>query len=207
MKRFSSLMLKVSYKIKHDEGVVFSCYNWRQKYFICITKHNSHGDTAKVKNYNVGWLKLIDFFRNYLIGIFLVLVSNVSYIANNYIVKIYSLSASEVSLVRGCQQVLVFSVILVYKNCRSQNEVTEDSKSRSYIKKLFLILLHGFFTATLSFSCVFAVSLMPISDLIVLGFSSPIFSVFLEAFFLKRQLTLVSVFLVFLIGNYHSSLI
>ena len=142
-----------------------------------------------------------------MIGIFLVLVSNVSYIANNYIVKIYSLSASEVSLVRGCQQVLVFSVILVYKNCRSQNEVTDDSKSRSYIKKLFLILLHGFFTATLSFSCVFAVSLMPISDLIVLGFSSPIFSVFLEAFFLKRQLTLVSVFLVFLIGNYYSNLI
>ena len=42
-----------------------------------------------------------------LLGIMLLLLSNVIYIANNYIVKIVGLSASEVSLVRGSLQVMI----------------------------------------------------------------------------------------------------
>ena len=40
-----------------------------------------------------------------LLGILLLLLSNIIYIANNYIVKIVELSASEVAIVRGSIQV------------------------------------------------------------------------------------------------------
>ena len=133
-------------------------------------------------------------------GILLVLLSNLSYICNNYIVKLASLSASEVSLVRGTLQVLVFSGIIVYRSRQSSNTEATETDYKSIGKKLGLIALHGFFTSTLSFNCVFAISLMPISDLIVIGFSSPMFSVFLESFFLKRKLTVLSLIIVVIIG-------
>ena len=40
---------------------------------------------------------------------------------------------------------------------------------------------------------------MPISDLIIISFSTPIFAVFLEAIFLKRKITILAVTLCFLI--------
>ena len=131
----------------------------------------------------------------------MVLLSNLSYICNNYIVKLASLSASEVSLVRGTLQVLVFSALIVYKRRQSRDSEETDTDYKSIGKKLGLIMLHGFFTSTLSFNCVFAISLMPISDLIVLGFSSPIFSVFLESYILKRKLSVLSLIMVVIIGN------
>ena len=131
----------------------------------------------------------------------MVLLSNLSFICNNYIVKLASLSASEVSLVRGTLQVLVFSAIILYKSRQSSSRGETQTDYKSLGKKLGLITLHGFFTSTLSFNCVFAISLMPISDLIVLGFSSPVFSIFLESFFLKRNLTVLSLIIVVIIGK------
>ena len=45
-----------------------------------------------------------------------------------------------------------------------------------------------------------AVPLMPIGDLIVISFSSPVFSVFLESLVLKRTMTVLSVVLCISIG-------
>ena len=54
----------------------------------------------------------------------------------------------------------------------------------------------------MSFVCVVAVRLMPIGDLIVLAFTSPVFSVVMDAVFLQRRLTLLSVTLCLLIGTH-----
>ena len=61
------------------------------------------------------------------------------------------------------------------------------------------IVVYGFTVSTMSFSCLAAIPLMPIGDLIVICFASPVFSVFLDRIVLKRLLTILSVSLCFLI--------
>ena len=137
-------------------------------------------------------------------------------------VKWARLSAGEVSLVRGCLQVLVFSLvtILTHKTggegggleggnkqgveatlLKEDTDKISKSSRSLIIKNWCLACLRGFLTASSSFSCVMAVGLMPIGDLIVLAFISPVFSVILDAIILKRPLTFLSVILCILIGD------
>jgi len=139
------------------------------------------------------------------LGTFLLIVTNILYIGNNYIVKLSKLSAGEVALVRGLIQIVVFGALIIIKkrkfvsnNAEAETESLKPSQQTSNIKFL-LILSFGFLHSTASFSVVTAVLLMPIGDLIVLCFTAPVFSVILEALFLKHPLTIFSVFLCFLI--------
>ena len=122
-------------------------------------------------------------------------------------VKWTELGAGEVTLVEGALQILVFSVILLVARLRRQAEdedggcgaAAPDTKLR--LRKWALVALRGFLIASMSYACILAVGLMPIGDLIVLAFLSPVFSVVMDAVFLKRRLTLLSVFLCVLIGT------
>jgi len=51
----------------------------------------------------------------------------------------------------------------------------------------------------MGFACLSAIPLMPIGDLIVICFTSPVFSVFLERIVVKRPLTLLAISLCFLV--------
>lgn len=61
------------------------------------------------------------------------------------------------------------------------------------MREWLLVLLYGLLTSSASFSCVSAIPLMPIGDLIVVCMSTPVFSVILDKLVLKRPLTLLSV--------------
>ena len=122
-------------------------------------------------------------------------------------VKWTELGAGEVTLVEGALQILVFSVILLVARLRRQAE-DEDGGCEAPAtalkhrpRKWALVALRGFLIASMSYACILAVGLMPIGDLIVLAFLSPVFSVVMDAVFLKRRLTLLSVFLCVLIGT------
>jgi drug/metabolite transporter (DMT)-like permease len=56
-----------------------------------------------------------------------------------------------------------------------------------------LLCLYGVTISTASFACLAAIPLMPIGDLIVICFTSPVFSVFLDRLVLKRPLTILSI--------------
>ena len=56
-----------------------------------------------------------------------------------------------------------------------------------------LIGLFGFTTSTGSFACLAAIEFMPIGDIIVVCFTSPVFSVFLDRIVLKRPLSFISI--------------
>ena len=71
------------------------------------------------------------------------------------------------------------------------------------MREWLLVLLYGLLTSSASFSCVSAIPLMPIGDLIVVCMSTPVFSVILDKLVLKRPLTLLSVTLCLLIGDTH----
>ena len=125
---------------------------------------------------------------------------NLAYIGSNYAVKWAGLGAGEVSLVRGGLQMLVFSCILII-NREKAVTVPENNDKWLQFKKYFLVGTHGFLNATIAFVMVFAVTLMPIGDLVVISFSSPVFSVILESLVLKRPLTILSVVLCISIGT------
>ena len=62
-----------------------------------------------------------------------------------------------------------------------------------------LIFLYGFTVSSMGFACLSAIPLMPIGDLIVISFTSPVFSVFLDRIVLKRPLTRLGISLCFLV--------
>ena len=111
------------------------------------------------------------------------------------------------TLVEGALQILVFSVILLVARLRRQAEDEDGGceapapATKLRLRKWTLVALRGFLIASMSYACILAVGLMPIGDLIVLAFLSPVFSVVMDAVFLKRRLTLLSVFLCVLIGT------
>ena len=146
-------------------------------------------------------MTIIDFRnRKKTLGILLVLLTNLAYIGSNYAVRWAGLGAGEVSLVRGGLQVLVFSGILL-QNYRMHTVPSPEKKDYwCTLKKYLLVTIHGFLNAMMAFAMVMAVPLMPIGDLIVISFSSPVFSVFLESLVLKRTMTVLSVVLCISIG-------
>ena len=62
----------------------------------------------------------------------LILVSNIIYILNNYTVSWFSLHATEVALVRGVMQVIVFGVVIMFGK-RKQGKL-DDTEGNNYIK-------------------------------------------------------------------------
>ena len=62
-----------------------------------------------------------------------------------------------------------------------------------------MLSVYGFTASTASFACLAAIPFMPIGDLIVICFTSPVFSVFLDRVVLKRSFTILSVCLCLLI--------
>ena len=148
------------------------------------------------------------------LGVVFVILVNIIYVAQNYVVKTVRLGAGEVSLVRGLLQILVFSVILLLTRHKEAGKQVYEHESGEMLlrKKLdrlagggwrtwLLASLRGFLTASMSFCCVMAVSLMPIGDLVVIAFISPVFSLILEGLILKRPLTILAVILCILIGK------
>ena len=129
-------------------------------------------------------------------GCLLILMTNLIYVGNNYLVSWAGLGAPEVGLVRGALQILVFGFLL----WRSRG--TDPNISQTKFGKLgfyTLLVLYGFSISTSSFACLAAIPLMPIGDLIVICFTAPVFCVFLDRIVNKRLLTILSVSLCCLI--------
>ena len=150
------------------------------------------------------------------LGVVFVLLVNIIYVSQNYVVKTVRLGAGEVSLVRGLLQILVFSIIMLLTRYKQRKHVYKHEKLETGDTLLrqkqdttlvegwrtwLLASLRGFLTASMSFCCVMAVPLMPIGDLVVIAFISPVFSLMLECLILKRPLTILAVILCILIGK------
>ena len=146
---------------------------------------------------------LVTVFKSHpqLFGIIIILISNVTFIGNNYIVKFGELSAGEVSLVRGALQVLIFSILM--KLSKPQEDKEKEDKVipvRNTLKKIFLALFNGLMCSSMTFVFLFALTLMPLSDLIVISFSSSVFTCLLEPLILKKPFSFLAVFLSLAIG-------
>ena len=73
----------------------------------------------------------------------LILFSNIVYILDNYTVSWFQLLSTEVTLVRGIVQVLVFGFVILLKNRRQSQNNTE------VLSAIIFLHLIGVFSATL----------------------------------------------------------
>ena len=125
-------------------------------------------------------------------------------------VKIFGLKASEIALVRGAVQIMIFSMIVAVKAVSEDSTDAEQGNKKvkpvadrvTLIKRYLLVCVYGILVSTSSFSVTSALPLMPIGDLVVICFTSPIFSVFFDAVILKRKLTILSIVLCMFIGKF-----
>ena len=63
------------------------------------------------------WISLsVSGRRNLCSGVVLILVSNIIYLLNNYTISWFSLHATEIALVRGVMQVILFGVVIMLGN-------------------------------------------------------------------------------------------
>jgi len=129
-------------------------------------------------------------------GSLLILISNLIYIGNNYLVSWTQLAAPEVALVRGVLQVVIFGV-LVWRTRETGVDISGTKNSR--LGLYAWLALYGFTISTASFACIAAIPYMPIGDLIVICFTSPVFSVFIDRVVNKRLFTILSISLCFFI--------
>jgi len=129
-------------------------------------------------------------------GSLLILITNLIYVGNNYLVAWTELTAPEVALMRGSLQSVIFGV-LVWRTKENEIDISETKQSRVVLYAL--LVLYGFTLSTSSFACLAAIPYMPIGDLIVICFTSPVFSVFLDRIILKKNITILSMLLCFFI--------
>ena len=116
--------------------------------------------------------------------------------------KIFGLKASEISLLRGGLQTLIFTLIVAVNSVNEPKHGTIKTKESlcSVMKTYCQVTVYGLLVAVSSFSVMSALPLMPIGDLVVICFTQPIFSVIFECLILNRKLTLLSVVLCIFIG-------
>ena len=124
----------------------------------------------------------------------LVLFSNIVYILDNYTVSWFQLLSTEVTLVRGIVQVLGFGFVILIKK---RKEIRPPITPRQWV----LISLYGVLMSSVSLACLAAIPLMPIGDLIVLFFTTPVFAVFFELLILRRAIKVFTLALCCLMGE------
>ena len=101
------------------------------------------------------------------LGVVFVILVNIIYVAQNYVVKTVRLGAGEVSLVRGLLQIMVFSLILIltrHKGAKKQKHIYDEHEKLESGDKLLtkkqntlaggwrtwlLASLRGFLTASM----------------------------------------------------------
>jgi len=166
--------------------------------------------------------------KSILQGSLLILITNLIYVGNNYLVSWTGLAAPEVALVRGTIQIMVFGSLVWRsrenretwetgeKGEKGDTEMTEKTghtgeeeetgetvniygRNFSRLRLFAWLVLYGFTISTVGLACLAAIPYMPIGDLIVICFTSPVFSVFLDRIVNKRLFTILSISLCFFI--------
>ena len=107
-------------------------------------------------------MKTISSVMKKLCGSCLAILTSLLYLVNIYLVKLAELEPSSVSLMRGLLQILIFSIVIIFKQSHSEEEESNNSSDNdsdlsklSWIeqkKPVLLSILYGFLTASLSFS-------------------------------------------------------
>ena len=130
-------------------------------------------------------------------GVILILISNVIYIMVNYLVSWTKINAGEVDLIRGLMQIAIFGGFTFFNKLKKK-----DGKQGSIsLFQWSMMGLYGVLISSVNITALAAIPLMPIGDLIVLCFTSPVFSVIFEFLILRRSVKILSIVLCLLIGE------
>merc|ERR1719362_1195628 len=123
--------------------------------------------------------------RFHILGIFLANLSGVIFTLNNCIIQWMKLDFSEIMLVRGSIQVLMFTLLLMANGYSVFPTIGENST-----KIRLLVIFQGICGGLMVICSVSSVTFMPLGDAMVLIFTAPLSTMILAAIFLRHTVRL-----------------
>jgi len=121
----------------------------------------------------------------HILGIFLANLSGVIFTLNNCIIQWMKLDFSEIMLVRGSIQVLMFTLLLMANGYSVFPTIGENST-----KIRLLVIFQGICGGLMVICSVSSVTFMPLGDAMVLIFTAPLSTMVLAAIFLRHTVRL-----------------
>ena len=104
------------------------------------------------------------------------MVSNGFYLSTSYIVKNKKVAAGEITIFSALLRILIFGIWSAKIKC-TQIFSNEPSGGNGYDVKSWISLIASNLSIAITILlCYIAVTLMPLSDFIVFGFTSPVFT-------------------------------
>ena len=123
--------------------------------------------------------------RFHIVGIFLAIISGIIFTLNNCIIQWMKLDFSEIMLVRGSIQVLMFTLLLLAKGYSVLPTIGEN-----VTKTKLLVIFQGIGSGLMVTCSVSSVTFMPLGDAMVLIFTAPLSTMILAAIFLRHTVKL-----------------
>ena len=123
--------------------------------------------------------------RFHIVGVFLAILSGIIFTLNSCIIQWMKLDFSEIMLVRGSIQVLMFTLLLMAKGYSVFPMIGENPT-----KTRLLVIFQGIGGGLLVICSVSCVTFMPLGDAMVLLFSAPVSTMILAAIFLRHTMKL-----------------
>ena len=123
--------------------------------------------------------------RFHIVGIFLAILSGIIFTLNNCIIQWMKLDFSEIMLVRGSIQVLMFTLLLIIKGYSVFPTIGENPT-----KTRLLVIFQGIGGGLMVICSVTSVTFMPLGDAMVLIFTAPLSTMILAAIFLRHTVKL-----------------
>jgi drug/metabolite transporter (DMT)-like permease len=132
--------------------------------------------------------------RLHIVGIFLAILSGAIFTLNNCIIQWMKLDFSEIMLVRGSIQVLMFTLVLMANGYSVFPTIGENPT-----KTRLLVIFQGIGGGLMMICSVSCVTFMPLGDAMALLFTAPLSTMILAAIFLRHNVRLYRIVNAFLL--------
>jgi len=123
--------------------------------------------------------------KDTVLGCAAVMVSNSCLLANSYIAKHQTVAPGQILTTRSVPQMVLFGLWAVYQRFKAAKG--ESTEPKLTVVVWLMVLLANSLLSITQIICFTAVKMIPLSDFVVLCFTSPVFALFGTAIILKRQ--------------------
>jgi len=121
------------------------------------------------------------------LGCTAVLVSNTCLLANSYIAKHQAVAPGQILTTRSVPQIVLFGLWALYQRFKKSKDDEASEKIDMTVCTWLIVLLANSLLSISQIICYAAVKMIPLSDFVVLCFTSPVFALVCTAIILKRQ--------------------
>ena len=173
------------------KNVTCEILNYFSQFLCWLFKSNTPQNqfNTRLRAFRTNNIIMSSWSKNILLGSGSVIISNSCYLAVSYIAKHEPVSPGEIMATRSVLQVIIFGTIFMLRGIKMGNEPLKFTWKIWVAMALANLLLT--FMQIMSFV---TVKMLPLSDFIVLVFTSPVFTILCSACILRYNILIVYVF-------------